>query len=127
MSAKDQREVLKDVANKVADRSVFLSENDAKKRLSAKKITMKKVTTKSGAVYLIDEERSFWKKNNDPWERTYWAHGVYPEDFIRWHNKEPYDHQPIAPGVHLYIGCRGSWWLSTPIISVEEIEHVESV
>lgn len=86
----------------------------------------KKVTTKSGAVYLIDEERGWWKKNKDPWERTWWAYGVYPEDVHKWANQEELDKQPIEPGVHLSIGARDIWWFSTPIVSVEEIEYVES-
>lgn len=88
---------------------------------------MKKVTTKSGAVYVVNEKDGFWKKNNDPVERILFCHGVYPEDLIKWHNKEPYDQQPISQGTHLYIGSKDVWWLSTPIVSVEEIEDVESI
>lgn len=86
----------------------------------------KKVTTKSGSIYLIDEERGFWKKNNDFGERIWWAYGIYGEDVAKWFNKEELDKQPIKPGVHLCIGGRDVWWISTPIVSVEEIEDVES-
>lgn len=87
---------------------------------------IQKVTTKSGSVYLIDQERHFWKKNDDPWERIWQMYCINPEDFLKWNNKEEYEKLPLQTGKKLYITSRDIWWLSTEIISIEEVEHVES-
>lgn len=84
---------------------------------------IQKITTKSGSFYFIDEDRGFWRKNSEQIERIFYAHGIYPEDLIKWHNKEPYEKQPIKVGTHLHIGSRDVWWLSTPIVSIEEVDY----
>lgn len=81
---------------------------------------MKKLTTRSGSVYFIDEESSFWRKNNDQWERIWQMHCIHPEDFMKWNNKEEYERLPLQVGKKLYIAGRDIWWLSTEIVSIEE-------
>jgi hypothetical protein len=83
---------------------------------------MKKITTKSGAVYLIDNARGFWKKNDSDWDRTYWAYSVYGEDLSKWANQEEVEHLEIQVGAHLYIGSKNMWWMSTKIKKIEEVD-----
>jgi hypothetical protein len=91
---------------------------------------VKKVVTNSGSVYLIDEEHRSWRKNNEPIERIWWCKAFVIDNAPNaktWADiSEAAEDRFPEVGEHLYIGARDVWYLSTPIISVEEIEDVES-
>lgn len=80
--------------------------------------------TASGSEYEVDFDKQLWKKNGGPSERIWWAHGVDSEEANKckdWSDVEVAPRTNIREGVHLYIGSRDVWWLSTPIKEV--IEH----
>ena len=84
---------------------------------------MKKVETRSGSTYYIDEERGLWKKNNDGWERTWWAYSV-PVNIANFANAEKEERLPLTVGLRMYIGSKDIWWLTSVIESITEVENV---
>lgn len=86
---------------------------------------MKKVTTKSGSFYIIDEKRNWWTKNDSRLEggRLQYFYCVHPEDYMNWYNNQEFTKLPLQVGAHLFItGGTDNWWMSTPIVSIEEVE-----
>lgn len=84
---------------------------------------IKKVETRSGSTYYIDEERGFWQKNNDGWERTWWAYSV-PVSICSFVDAEKEERLPLTVGLRMYIGSRNVWWLSSAIDSITEVERL---
>lgn len=90
---------------------------------------MIELVTATGAKYHIDLEHQFWRKISRDgrvghWDRL-WAikhsaeHNPYPwEEGSKWQNGVP------APDEHLFISSRDNWWISTLVVSVEEVESV---
>ena len=89
-----------------------------------------KITTKTGAVYRIDEHRH-WTKERDgrlidgPW--SVWAlqqniDPIDPETFdVPWRKPELWEHVAYPEvGKHMYIHGRDSWYITTEIVSVED-------
>lgn len=91
---------------------------------------MYEITTETGAKYLVDIDRQFWMKiSRDgykyPWERTWrLEHGRVGETVTDFPWVENSGWKPGLPevGDNLYISCRDSWWISTPVVSIEEVE-----
>lgn len=87
-----------------------------------------KVTTTTGSVYKIDTDTGVWIKNNYEVHSTLSAlkSGVWDGDHSNipdvwtWPEVE----KPVV-GESMYIHGRGmhDWWLSTPVVSVEEIDY----
>lgn len=83
---------------------------------------VKKVETQSGSTYLIDEERGFWKKNNDSWERIWWAYSVPASIGSFKAAYETEEKLSLTVGFRMYIGSREVWWLTSVIESITEVE-----
>lgn len=81
---------------------------------------MKKIETRSGSTYLIDEEHGFWQKNNDGWERIWWAYSV-PASIGSFKAAETEEKLPLTVGLRMYIGSKDIWWLSSVIDSITEV------
>jgi hypothetical protein len=79
----------------------------------------KKITTKSGANYYITDDGLWWK-NDGHYQRRLFAYGVTPEDLRTSKSVDELEAAEIEVGNHLHIGGFDSWWLSTPIVSIEE-------
>ena len=44
---------------------------------------------------------------------------------MKWYNHEEFNKLPLQVGAHLFItGGMDNWWMSTPIVSIEDIEDV---
>jgi hypothetical protein len=85
---------------------------------------MQLITTKTGSTYRL--RAGLWSKNYDPyWEKVWWAYCIHDEDFAKWANHEEVEHLEIQVGKKLYIGSRDMWWMSTTIVSIEEIPDEE--
>ena len=78
-----------------------------------------KITTATGSYYVIDN--GFWNKNGGSWERVWWAHCIPDTPYASWSAIEMAEHKPIQGGLRMYIGSWDVWWVSTPIVSIEEI------
>lgn len=79
----------------------------------------KKITTTSGANYYITDD-GLWCKNYGAFQRRLFAHGVTPEDLRTTKRVDELEVAAIEVGNHLHVGGFDSWWLSTPIVSIEE-------
>lgn len=79
----------------------------------------RKITTTSGAVYHITDG-GFWSKNDGDYDTIVFAHGVTQEQLRTCKYFNELEHDEIKVGNHLYISSFDLWWLSTPIVSVEE-------
>ena len=88
-----------------------------------------KITTKSGSYYTID--RGYFAKNKTEWHSIQELYFFKLEDlpkFRSWTefyevslNMLKISHPQV--GLHMYISGRDVWWISTEIISIEEIEN----
>lgn len=87
---------------------------------------MQKITTESGTVYQIgygrcqrgDGPSSYFTLIREPYS-------IKNEDLegaTSWIYIWKLDKHPVQIGMHLYVQGRDEWWLSTPIVSIEEIE-----
>lgn len=98
-----------------------------------------KITTTSGAVYLIDHGHwarfknghivdGWWavwdlKQSNDNLNlkeigfQSPWEEGQTSWDDVSWTTPEL-----LTPGRHMYIRGRETWWITTPVVSVEDEE-----
>ena len=85
------------------------------------------VTTTTGSKYYIDHDTGWWTKNNGIWAPlTRLATGEWDgtrhnvPDITEWAEVEKPE-----PGKNMYIQGRGmhDWWLTTPVVSVEEVEE----
>jgi hypothetical protein len=70
-------------------------------------------------MYHITDD-GFWKKNDGHYDRAVFAHGVTSEDLRTAKSLDKLGVSDIEVGNHLYIGSFDMWWLSTPIVSIEE-------
>lgn len=87
---------------------------------------MLEITTKSGAVYHIDEANDLWRKNYGPWNGTWVAHSIHSRDLMKWHERKDYEPLYFDIGSHVYVTAMEETWLSTPIVTVEEIEEINN-
>lgn len=82
------------------------------------------VTTSTGSVYYIDRDAKRWAKNYSGWlPLTRMAEGEWDGNHTRIPDLDSWpDVEVPTEGKNLYISGRGmyDWWLSTPIVSVEE-------
>jgi len=82
---------------------------------------MRKITTKSGTTYLFDN--GMWKRNDERWLST-WSNYCVTNEVDSWEMLHDGLHtMPIQVGLRMYTSCMDSWWLSTPIVSIEEVEE----
>ena len=86
----------------------------------------KKVTTATGSVYLVDYENRFWKKNNEPTERLWFLQqSAVPASEIEypWVNRDKWEDVEVPEiGKHMYIASRDVWYISTEVVSVEDVK-----
>lgn len=82
-----------------------------------------KITTKTGAVYKLHD--GLWKKNGGPYNRT-WSNFCVSNETLEnaktWDDVHNSEHLPIQVGLCMYIAGRDEWYLSTPIVSIEETD-----
>lgn len=94
----------------------------------------KRFTTSTGSTYeVIDDER--WRKNHG-WLDRLWEFAAVPpwednrseavrQGLIEWSRKNGDMMRWPEVGECLYIMSRDVWWLSTPIVEIEEWEENE--
>lgn len=81
--------------------------------------------TRSGARYLVDEDNGTWRKNDDAREYLMWLKALnVTEDqtVMTWSDVEAIseDRTPVV-GERIYIGSHNVWWLSTPVVRIENV------
>jgi hypothetical protein len=74
---------------------------------------MQKITTKSGTVYLFKD--GYWKRNDESWYPLHSNYCVTSE-------ANTWDMVPVQVGLLMYTSALGHWWLSTPIVNIEEVD-----
>lgn len=82
---------------------------------------MQKITTKTGSYYEIKHGR--WRKNGQGgWESVWGMQGIDRLNITSWDDITNPEATlvPVQVGLSLYITSRDSWWLSTPVVSIEE-------
>jgi hypothetical protein len=79
-----------------------------------------KITTATGSFYIIDN--GYWNKNNGAWDELMWAHCVDEHPYSSMAELSQSKQLPIQVGKSMYIGGYGFWWVSTPIVRIEELE-----
>ncbi len=89
---------------------------------------MIELVTSTGAKYHIDLENQFWRKTSRDghvgyWDRL-WGYKRSPEfpKGFPWEADTGWESELPEVGQHLYITSRDQWWISTPIVEVNEIE-----
>lgn len=97
---------------------------------------MIKATTSTGAIYYLPSEgRRLYKVKNGRivggyydsiWSMKYSTLVAGEEGFnLPWHSPEVWkDGLPVV-GKHFYVATRNEWWVTTPIVSVEEVDESE--
>jgi|SRR5690606_18070451 len=97
-----------------------MSENENKKVIKA--------TTETGSYYLIDLEDGFWRKVS----RNGCEGGTERLLMIKagtelcfpWQNPDAWEDVDYPEvGKHMFISSLNRWWTTTPVVSVEEVEH----
>jgi hypothetical protein len=88
---------------------------------------MLEVITETGAKYHLDIENNFWKKfardgYEYAWEKIWGLKHSADTTYAPWSVDHPWPDGIPEVGEHLYIACRYHWWVSTPVVSIEEIE-----
>ncbi len=83
--------------------------------------------TRSGARYLVDEDNGTWRKNDDAREYLMWLKALnVTEDqtVMTWTDVEAIseDRAPVV-GERIYIGSHNVWWLSTPVVRIENVSQ----
>lgn len=79
------------------------------------------LTTETGRVYLIDLERGFWSRSPFDYTNRIWA--IKAGKVKAWPTQENAEHwRDGVPelGEHLYIKGYDLWYVSTPIVRIEE-------
>lgn len=87
---------------------------------------LKRVTTKSGAVYYVDPVYKTWKKNNGRWDRLKEMFCVALNDVHKLKTGEAFEKLDLQPGTRLYIAGLEHFWLSTEVTDVEAINAVDA-
>ena len=86
-----------------------------------------KITTDSGSYYIIDD--GYFNKNKTEWHSIHQLFFFNFEDlgivrnwqeFWTYSENMPKTYEPEV-GKHMYISGRDVWWISTKIVSVEEL------
>lgn len=87
------------------------------------------VTTTTGSVYFIDTEAEVWAKNDSFWNRlTRLSVGEWDGTRSNVPDTSEWPEVEIPQvGKNMYIQGKGlyDWWLTTPIVSVDEVEGDE--
>lgn len=92
-----------------------------------------KFTTQTGSYYTIDVRNGRWGKNSRP-VNTVWEYAAVPDwldqraevmeaGLIKWSQTHGEMYRLPTVGECLYILGRDVWWLSTPVVSIEEEEQ----
>lgn len=82
---------------------------------------MLRFTTATGATYDVDLENSFWRKREGSWQRLWGAPQAGKVKAFPWEAPDDwFDRLPVE-GEHLFVTSRDLWWVSTPVVSIEEI------
>ena len=84
---------------------------------------MLEVTTETGSVYRIDLINRFWRKNDGPFERL---SALQVGTTKCWPDEDPESWSTARKpevGKHMYIASRDSWWVTTKIVSIEELDQ----
>lgn len=95
-----------------------------------------RVTTESGAIYLLDFQEGFWKhrehqdddweRRDDNWERLYTFRVPDNDGRITSYPWDGYWHDATEPmaGRRMYVtnGKMHGWRISTPVVTIEEVE-----
>lgn len=87
---------------------------------------IQKITTKSGSVYEIRGGR-FTKNGKDMMSLYGNPFCISAEDLEKaenWVDIYASEHLPLQAGLCMYITGRDQWWLTTPIVSIEEEEYI---
>lgn len=86
---------------------------------------IQKITTKSGSVYRIQGGRCA-KNDNIMFTLIKEPYCIDKEDLkdaTSWKDIFEAPQNPIQVGMLLYVHGRDEWWLSTPIVSIEEVDY----
>lgn len=82
------------------------------------------ITTESGSVYTL--QHGFWRKNNGSFNKT-WRKFCISNETIEsaktWQDIYDAEPLPLQVGLRMYITSRDEYWLSTPIVSIEETDE----
>lgn len=84
---------------------------------------MLEVITEAGSVYRIDLINRFWRKNDGPFERL---SDLQVGTALCWPVEDPEswsDAKMPEVGKHMYIASKDSRWVSTKIVSIEELNR----
>ena len=82
---------------------------------------MLRFTTATGATYDLDLEAGFWRKREGSWDRL-WDYKAGNVKAFPWNAPDDwFDRLPVE-GEHLFVSARDHWWVSTPVVSVEEVD-----
>jgi hypothetical protein len=83
------------------------------------------LTTESGSMYNLDG--GFCIKNGEFQFKIWWAYCFELTEGMRTNDlPQPFDEKdtgrrlPLQVGKCMYIGGKDGWWVSTPIVSIEE-------
>lgn len=79
-----------------------------------------KITTASGSFYIIDN--GYWNKNNGAWDELMWAHCIEEREYSGIGELSQSKQLPLQVGKSMYLGGFNVWWVSTPIVKIEELE-----
>lgn len=93
----------------------------------ARKPAVVQVTTRSGAVYHIDFERGDWDRNGSEYHQRLWDfrtgdRSVTP-DLDDWDTER---YPVVGQSIFIKGGGLHDWYLSTPVVSIEEISREDS-
>lgn len=85
---------------------------------------MLKFTTETGRVYYIDLEGGFWFRSPYFSTQRLWDIRAGSEKVWPWDKPEVWEDRVPEVGEHLYIASREVWFVSTLIVSIEEVENL---
>jgi hypothetical protein len=83
-----------------------------------------KVTTSNGRIYDIDLDGQFWARSPRFYPHRIWSLQAGKEKVVPWQG-EWEDRMPEI-GEHMHVGDRDEWYVSNPVVSIEEWEGPES-
>ena len=82
---------------------------------------MQKITTKTGSYYEIKQGR--WRKNGrGGWQSVWGMQGLDRLNVKSWADITSTEGRliPVQVGLSMYISSADEWWISTPVMSIEE-------
>lgn len=78
-----------------------------------------KITTETGSYYVIDN--GYWSKNGGELSTLMWAHCVEDRPYDGIGELSQSEQLPLQVGKSMYLGGYSLWWVSTFIVSIEEV------